>query len=175
MSYVENNSQCIKKIQLYATLNDFVSNSSTSYKVVIKRYPLYLCVTCCQFGSTHSCIGLRMNVSFQEIPFALGVYYTQCAFCPKLPSSLCLMVILTVKVLLKPNLFQKNPNFNELSQYNNTDNKFILKITSTCQYCVSKRNNKSIRNESNSNLKLTQDIFSASDINRSNFLHMYLI
>ena len=43
------------------------------------------------------------------------------------------------------------------------------------KYCVSRRNNKSIRNESNSNLKLTQDIFSASDINRSNFLHMYLI
>ena len=37
----------IRKIRLYATLNVFVSNSSTSYKVVIKRYPLYLCVTCC--------------------------------------------------------------------------------------------------------------------------------
>ena len=60
------------------------------------------------------------------------IILTLCAFCPKLPSSLCLMVILTVKVLLKPNLFQKNQSFNELSYYNNTDNKFILEITSTC-------------------------------------------
>ena len=57
------------------------------------------------------------------------------AFCPKLTSSLCLMVILTVKVLPKPNLF-KESNSNELLLQCNTDNKFIQKITSTCCYFI---------------------------------------
>ena len=60
---------------------------------------------------------------------------TVCAFCPKLTSSLCLMVILTVKVLPKPNLF-KESNSNELLLQCNTDNKFIQKITSTCCYFI---------------------------------------
>ena len=69
-------------------------------------------------------------------PFCSGsVIHTLCAFCPKLPSSLCLMVILTVKVLPKPNLF-KESNSNELLLQRNTDNKFIQKITSTCCYFI---------------------------------------
>ena len=64
-----------------------------------------------------------------------SVLSTLCALCPKLPSSLCLMVILTVKVLPKPNLF-KESNSNELLLQCNTDNKFIQKITSTCCYFI---------------------------------------